>query len=70
MKASVLIVAACAVLALPGCGKDKANSTENEASARDAAPGPLSEATPPSASVDDSAQSKPPADTADRQPLR
>lgn len=70
MRASVLTIAACASLALLGCGKDKASSTENEPSARDAAPGQLSEATPPSASVNDSAQSKPPADTADQQPQR
>jgi hypothetical protein len=68
MRARVLMIAACASLALLGCGKDKANSTENEPSARDAAPGRLSEATPPSASVNESAQSKPSSDTADQQP--
>lgn len=68
MRASVLMIAAGALLALLGCGKDQASSTENEPSARDAAPGPLSEATPPSASVNDSAQSKPSSDTADQQP--
>ena len=68
MRASVLMIAACALLALLGCGKDKANSTENEPSARDAAPGQLSEASPPSASVNDSEQSQPSSDSADQQP--
>lgn len=68
MRASVLTIAACALLALPGCGKDQANSTENDPAARDAAPGQLSEASPPSASVNDSTQNKPSSDTADQQP--
>ena len=68
MRASVLMIAACALLALLGCGKDKANSTENEPSARDAAPGQLSEASPPSASVNDSELSQPSSDSADQQP--
>ncbi len=67
MRARVLTIAACTSLALLGCSKNMANSTDNEPSARDAAPGRLSEATPPSASVNDSAESKPPADTADQQ---
>jgi hypothetical protein len=64
MKTNVVTIAACVLLAVAGCGKDEAASEEavapkNEPTARDAAPGPLSEATPPSTSQDESAGDKP-----------
>jgi hypothetical protein len=68
MRATVLTIAACALLALLGCDKDKTNATENDPAARDAAPGPLSEAGPPSASEADSPRSEPSSDTAQEQP--
>jgi hypothetical protein len=55
MKATIPTIAACALLALSACAKEAPNSTDkaaNEPKARDAAPGPLSETTPPSAPTD------------------
>ena len=71
MRASVVTIAACALLALSACGKEDANSEgngpgeadglggrddpPNEAAERDAAPGPLSETSPPSAPANEPA---------------
>lgn len=52
MKATLSTIAVCALLVLAACAKEATNSTDksnNEPAARDAAPGPLSETTPPSA---------------------
>jgi len=52
MRTSIHTATVCALLALSGCGNKEADEpvdTPNESSARDAAPGPLSETTPPSA---------------------
>ena len=48
IKPSFITIAACALLTLSACSKEDSHST-NDTSARDAAPGPLSETQPPSA---------------------
>jgi hypothetical protein len=68
MRVSIVTVAAWTLLASLGCGKDEVNSTDNDPAARDAAPGQLSEASPPSVSENDSTRSEPSPDTADKQP--
>ena len=80
-RPSIVTIAACALIALSGCAKEDTNSTDsgpgeaeglgarenhpNEASARDAAPGPLSESSQPSTPATDPAQNEPSADTPD-----
>jgi hypothetical protein len=52
MKANIYATIGCALLALSGCDNKETEEpvdTPNEPKARDAAPGPLSETTPPSA---------------------
>jgi hypothetical protein len=61
MKPTISAIAVCALLALSACAKEAANSTdksENEAKARDAAPGSLSETTPPAAPTDNKEESR------------
>jgi hypothetical protein len=56
MKANIYATIGCALLALSGCGNKEADEpvdTPNEPAARDAAPGPLSETEPPSATPED-----------------
>jgi hypothetical protein len=51
MRANIYAAIGCAVLVLSACSKRQADEpvdTPNEPAARDAAPGPLSETTPPS----------------------
>jgi hypothetical protein len=71
MRASVVTIAACALLALSGCGNKDTDATgnapgeadgpgmPNDPSARDAAPGQLSETSPPSAPASDPVQPVP-----------
>jgi hypothetical protein len=81
VRNSLVTVAALALLALSGCAKEDTNSDgngpgeadgfggradpPNTPSARDAAPGSLSETSPPSASSDDGTQDAPRADAKD-----
>ena len=56
MRANICTIVGCVLLALSGCGNKEADEpvdTPNESEARDAAPGPLSETTPPSAEPGD-----------------
>jgi hypothetical protein len=78
MKANFVTMAALALLALSSCAKEDTNSDgngpgdadgfggradpSNTPSTRDAAPGSLSETSPPSAPKDDRTQDKAPAD--------
>lgn len=86
MKARFITIAVWALLALSGCAKEDANSdgngpgdadgfgrradSPNTPSARDAAPGPLSETAPPSTAADaptnDQAPAEPKADAPDQ----
>ena len=60
MRTLIVTIATCALLAMSACTEnEEATSSENEPAARDAAPGDLSETTPPA---------DPPADAADQQP--
>ena len=75
MKSSLATMAACALLALAGCGREDANTAGNgpgdadglggrtdpqsETTTGQSAPGRLSEATPPSAPANDSMQGAP-----------
>jgi hypothetical protein len=63
MRVTLFTAAVYAMLSLPGCGNDS-----NEVSARDAAPGPISETSPPSAETSKPAQNEPSSDTADQPP--
>ena len=65
MKTNFVAMAALALLALSSCAKEDTNSDgdpSNTPSARDAAPGSLSETSPPSAPADDRTQDEASAD--------
>ena len=80
MKARFVTAAAWVLLALAGCAKEESNSTgngpgdadgfggradpPNTPAGRDAAPGPLSETSPPSTSANDPPEEDPPEDEA------
>jgi hypothetical protein len=66
LKARFVTIAAWALLALSGCAKEDANS--NAASARDAAPGRLSETSPPSTPANDSTPDDASGDSEDHPP--
>jgi hypothetical protein len=84
VRTKLVTIAALALLALSSCAKEDTNSDgngpgdadgfggradpSNTPSARDAAPGRLSETSPPSASSEDRTQDEPPADAKDDQP--
>ena len=84
MRATIVTIAACTLLALSGCGNEDNDSVgngpgeadgradpPNDPSARDAAPGRLSETSPPSAPASDPiepAQNESSADTEDQPP--
>jgi hypothetical protein len=71
MRANVFTIAACALFALAGCGKEDSSepaASPNETSARDAAPGPLSETDPPSTAASDPAQNETATDAGDQPP--
>jgi hypothetical protein len=83
MRASVVTIAACALLALSGCGNEDTNweadalggraDPPNDPSALDAAPGRLSETSPPFAAASDAVQpvqDEASADTDDQRPRR
>ena len=81
MRKNLVAIAALALLALSSCAKEDTTSDgngpgdadgfggradpPNTPSARDAAPGNLSETSPPSASSDDGTQDAPPANAKD-----
>ena len=75
MRATVFAIAVCTLLAVSSCAKEDTSSTGNGAdrpndpAARDAAPGRLSETSPPSAApASEPAQDAPPADTTEQPP--
>jgi hypothetical protein len=68
VKTSFVTISALALLALSGCAKEDTNSGGTTA-ARDAAPGSLSETSPPSAPSDDRTQDAPPAGEKDDRPV-
>jgi len=71
MRANVFTIAACALFALCGCGKEDSSepaASPDETSARDAAPGPLSETEPPSTPASDPAQNETATDAGDQPP--
>ena len=71
MRANVFTITACALFALSGCGKEDRSepaASPDETSARDAAPGPLSETEPPSTPASDPAQNKTATDAGDQPP--
>jgi curli biogenesis system outer membrane secretion channel CsgG len=57
MQRELVTVAALTLLALGGCAKESAQPP-NTPAARDAAPGPLSETSPPSTSAEEQAPRK------------
>ncbi len=74
MRQSIITIAAT-LLAVSGCAKEDGNSTgngpgdpPNTPSARDAAPGSLSETSPPSAPADERTQDEASADAKDDPP--
>ena len=84
MRTNLVTIAALALLALSSCTQEDTNSDgngpgdadgfggradpPNTPAAHDAAPGSLSETSPPSASSDDRGQDAPPADAKDDRP--
>jgi hypothetical protein len=69
-KGGLVTAAACAWLVLFGCSRQETNSTDDgpaatpdDPSARDAAPGPLSETAPPSTDVTEQSQDEKRPDT-------
>ena len=85
MRTSLVTIAALALLAVSGCAKEDADSAgngpgdadgfggradpPNTPSERDAAPGGLSETSPPSATAGDQTQEAAPADAKDDPPV-
>jgi hypothetical protein len=77
MRAAIFAAGMCAMLALSACrsdngpsGNDTSSETSNETSERDAAPGGVSETSPPSTAASDPAQSQPSTDIVDQPPHR
>jgi hypothetical protein len=75
VRTSLVTIAALALLVLSGCAKEDAKSDgngpdpSNTPSERDAAPGKLSETSPPSASPEDQTKDAAPADAQDDPPV-
>jgi uncharacterized lipoprotein len=67
MRTTRILAAVCVLLVLTGCGKDDETSMDdNDAVERDAAPGPLSEVSPPIVPPEESHQTQEPSATADK----
>jgi uncharacterized lipoprotein len=69
MRTTRIVAAVYVLLVLTGCGKDDETSMDNnDAVERDAAPGRLSEVSPPIVPPEESHQTQKPSATADKPP--